>query len=124
VDEVRRSEMRRLSGREKIFFKKTRFLLLKNPWNLRMEEEERLFTLAQWNTPIVCAYYLKEAFQLFWSYRQPARAQQHAAALDALGDAFPAPPFKDFVRRRRAHLDGVLAWTRLRVSNKRARRDE
>jgi transposase len=25
-------------------------------------------------------------------------------------------PFKDFVRLLRAHLDGVLAWTRLRVS--------
>src|SRR5579864_1292627 len=35
VDEVRRSEMRRLSGRKQTFFKRTRFLLLKNPWNLR-----------------------------------------------------------------------------------------
>jgi transposase len=42
VDEVRRSEMRRLSGREKASFKKTRSLLLKNPWNLRTEEKERL----------------------------------------------------------------------------------
>lgn len=38
VDEVRRSEMRRLSGQEKTSFKRTRFLLLKNPWNLRSEE--------------------------------------------------------------------------------------
>jgi transposase len=62
VDEVRRNEMRRVSGREKTAFKKTRFLLLKNPWNLRTEERERLSTLVRWNTPIVRAYYLKEAF--------------------------------------------------------------
>ena len=71
------SEMRRLSGREKTAFKKTRFLLLKNPWSLRTEERERLSTLVRWNTPIVRAYYLKEAFQLFWDYRQRARAEQH-----------------------------------------------
>ena len=34
VDEVRRSEMRRLNRRERVAFKKTRYLLLKNPWNL------------------------------------------------------------------------------------------
>jgi transposase len=26
-------------------------------------------------------------------------------------------PFKDFLRMLRGHLEGVLAWTRLRVSN-------
>jgi transposase len=50
VDEVRRSEMRRLSDTEKVSFKKTRFLLLKNPWNLRTDERERLSTLVRWNT--------------------------------------------------------------------------
>lgn len=57
VDEVRRSEMWRLSGNEKASFKKTRFLLLKNPWNLRTDERERLSTLVRWNTPIVRAYH-------------------------------------------------------------------
>jgi hypothetical protein len=65
----------RLIGKGKTTFKRTRFLLLKNPWNLRTDE--RLSTLVRWNTPIVRAYYLKEAFQLFWDYRQPARAEQH-----------------------------------------------
>ena len=39
VDEVRRSEMRRLMGREKVTFKSTRWLLLKNPWNLTGEQK-------------------------------------------------------------------------------------
>src|SRR5712691_6159308 len=34
VEEVRRSEMRRLSAQEKVPFKRSRWLLLKNPWNL------------------------------------------------------------------------------------------
>src|ERR1035441_2808853 len=36
-----------------------------------------LSTLVRWNTPIVRAYYLKEAFQLFWDYQQPKRAGRH-----------------------------------------------
>jgi transposase len=117
LDEVRRSEVRRLSGREKTSFKRTRFVLLKNPWNLRTEERERLSTLVRWNTPIVRAYYLKEAFQLFWDYRQPARAEQHLQRWMHSAMRSRLQPFKELVRRLRAHLDGVLAWTRLRVSN-------
>ena len=52
VDEVRRSAMRRLSGREKTFFKRTRFLLLKNLWNSRTDERERLSILVRRNIPI------------------------------------------------------------------------
>jgi transposase len=117
VDEVRRSEMRRLSGQEKTSFKRTRFLLLKNPWNLRTDERERLSTLVRWNTPIVRAYYLKEAFQLFWDYRQTGRAADHLRRWMHSARRSRLAPFKDFVRLLRGHLEGVLAWTRLRVSN-------
>src|SRR5260370_41799169 len=75
VEEVRRSEMRRLSLKERVGFKRSRWLLLKNPWNLSDDQKERLSTLVRWNTPIVRAYYLKEAFQLFWDYWQPKRAE-------------------------------------------------
>jgi len=117
VEEVRRSAMRRRSGREKIFFKRTRFLLLKNPWNLKTDERERLSPLVRWNTPIVRAYYLKEAFQLFWDYHQPDRAEQHLRRWMHSAMRSRLQPFKDFVRMLRAHLDGVLTWTRLRISN-------
>jgi transposase len=117
VDEVRRSIMRRLSRQQKTLFKGTRFLLLKNPWNLRTDERERLSTLVRWNTPIVRAYYLKEAFQLFWDYRQPARAEQHLRRWMHSALRSRLEPFKELVRMLRTHLDGVLAWTRLRVSN-------
>jgi transposase len=52
VEEVRRSEMRRLSQKEKVAFKRSRWLLLKNPWNLSDDQKERLSTLVQWNTPL------------------------------------------------------------------------
>jgi len=54
--------MRRLSAKEKVVFKRSRWLLLKHPWNLTGDQKERLSTMVRWNTPIVRAYYLKEAF--------------------------------------------------------------
>jgi transposase len=41
VEQVRRSEMRRLSQKEKTPFKRSRWLLLKNPWNLSDDQKER-----------------------------------------------------------------------------------
>jgi len=77
VEEVRRSEMRRLSLKARVVFKRSRWLLLKNPWNLNPDQKERLSTLVRWNTPIVRAYYLKESFQLFWDYKQCKRSETH-----------------------------------------------
>jgi transposase len=69
VDEVRRQTWQALSGQAKMAFKRTRWLWLKNPWNLKNEEQRRLSVLCrQTNQPIVRGYYLKEAFQRFCDY--------------------------------------------------------
>lgn len=117
VDEVRRTLMRRLSWKEKTTFKGTRWLLLKNPWNLNDSQRERLSTLVRWNTPLVRAWYLKEVFQLFWTYRQPWRAEQHLSKWMKSAMRSKLEPFKSFVRMLRSHLDGVLAWTKTKLSN-------
>jgi len=117
VDEVRRSEMRRLTGQEKVTFKRTRWLLLKNPWNLTHEQKERLSTLVRWNSPIVRAYYLKESFQLFWEYKQEKRAQDLLCKWMRSAMCSRLEPFKKFVRMLRSHLSGILPWTKLRLSN-------
>lgn len=117
VDEVRRSEMRRLSLKERVVFKRSRWLLLKNPWNLNADQKDRLSTLVKWNAPIVRAYYLKESFQLFWDYRQPGRAKAHLEKWMSAAMRSRLEPFKNFVRLLRGHLDGILPWTKLRLSN-------
>jgi transposase len=117
VEQVRRSEMRRLTQKEKVPFKRSRWLLLKNPWNLSNDQKERLSTLVQWNTPIVRAYYLKEAFQMFWEYLQPKRAGDHLEKWMRSAMRSRLEPFQKFVRMLRRHLDGILSWTDHRVSN-------
>jgi transposase len=117
VDVVRRELWRRLSSKERTSFQGTRWLLLKNPWNLKDSQKERLSTLVQWNTPLVRAWYLKEAFQLFWAYKQPWRAQQHLYKWIRSAMRSKLDAFKKFAQMLRSHLDGILPWTRIRVSN-------
>ena len=117
VDAVRRNLWRQLTAKERVTFKGTRWLLLKNPWNLSNQQSERLSTLVGWNTPLVRAWYLKESFQLFWTYKQPWRAKQHLLKWMNSAMRSKLEPLKTFVRMLRSHLDGVLAWTRTRLSN-------
>lgn len=117
VDATRRELWRQLTSKERVDFKGTRWLLLKNPWNLNDHQKERLSTLVRWNTPLVRAWYLKESFGLFWFYKQPWRARQHLLKWMNSAMRSKLEPFKKFVRMLRSHLDGVLAWTQTRVSN-------
>ena len=78
--------MRRLSHKEKVAFKRNRWLLLKNPWNLGDDQKERLSTLVRWNAPIVGAYYLRSPSNVLGL--QAAQTRRGAVAgTDALGDA-------------------------------------
>jgi transposase len=117
VDAARRDLWRQLTTKERVSFKGTRWLLLKNPWNLSSGQKERLSTLVRWNSPLVRAWYLKESFQLFWTYKQPWRAKQHLLKWMNSAMRSRLEPFKKFVGMLRSHLDGVLAWTKTRLSN-------
>jgi len=117
VDAARRELWRQLTTKQRVSFKGTRWVLLKNPWNLSNGQKERLSTLVRWNTPLFRAWYLKESFQLFWDYKQPWRAEQHLLKWMNSAMRSKLEPFKKFVGMLRSHLDGVLAWTRTRLSN-------
>jgi transposase len=61
LDEVRRAQLREIRGTDEgreLF--KSRFALLKNPWNLDRKEKQKLHELQQTNAPIYRAYLLKE----------------------------------------------------------------
>jgi transposase len=117
VDEVRRQTWRQLRGIERLAFKRTRWLWLKNPWNLRPAERRRLSAVCRLNQPIVRAYYLKEAFQRFWDYRREGWAFPYLDQWLWWASHSRLEPFKRFARMIREHIDGIKAWTRLRISN-------
>jgi len=117
VDEVRRQTWRRMQGREKAEFKRTRFLWLTNPENLQRTERTRLSALLRLNSPIVKAYLLKEDLRRFWEYRSTAWAEAHLRQWLWRASHSRLEPFQTLARTLRSHLDGILAWTRIRVTN-------
>jgi transposase len=117
VDEVCRQTWRQLQGAEQAEFKRTRFLWLKNPENLARDERTRWSTLLRLNSPIVKAYLLKEDLRRFWTYRSTAWAGGHLLQWLWRASHSRLTPFQKLARMLHAHLDGVLVWTKLRVSN-------
>jgi transposase len=117
VDDVRRQTWRQMAGRHKAEFKRTRFLWLRNPENLRRAERTRLSALLRLNSPIVKAYLLKEDLRRFWDYRSTAWAEGHLRQWLWRASHSRLAPFTQLAQTLRIHLDGVLAWTRIRVTN-------
>jgi transposase len=117
VDDVRRETWRQLRGPDRSAFKKTRWLWLKNPWMLKPDEKTRLSALCRKNQPIVRAYYLKEAFQRFWDYKREGWSFPYLTKWLWWASHSRLAPFQKFARMIREHLEGILAWTTLRVSN-------
>ncbi len=77
VDEVRRSLVRKLKDRFRALVKGTRFVLLKNPWNLTPKQKQQLNALVRSNSPLSRAWYLKEDFQRFFDYVREGWAEKH-----------------------------------------------
>jgi transposase len=117
VDEVRRALVRKLARPGKELVKGTRFVLLKNPWNLSPKQKQSLRELVRRNSPLSRAWYLKEDFQRFWDYIREGWAKRHLKKWLWWASHSRLEPFKEFARMIWRHLDGILAWTKLRISN-------
>ena len=117
VDEVRRAMVRKLADPMRYLVKGTRFVLLKNPWNLTLAQKQSLSALVRSNHPLSRAWYLKEDFQRFWDYLAEWPAQRHLTKWLWWASHSRLEPFKVFARMLREHLDGILAWTKLRITN-------
>jgi len=117
VDDVRRLTWRRMHGRAKAEFKQTRLPWLRNPETLRREDRTRLSALLRLNSPIVKGYLLKEDLRRFWEYRSTAWAEAHLRQWLWRAAHSRLEPFTKLARTLRTHLAGVLAWTRIRVTN-------
>ena len=83
----------------------TRFLWLKNPESLTRAEPTRLSAL------------LKEDLRRFWTSRSPAWAAGHLKQWLWRASHSRLEPFTKLAARLRTHRDGVLAWTRIRVTD-------
>jgi transposase len=76
LDQVRKSEYARLSGKERRFIKGQKYTLLSRKENLTLEGRKALQTLLRANKRLNIAYLLKESFGQLWSYEHEGWARR------------------------------------------------
>lgn len=118
LDEVRRDLLRELRGTPegKAVFK-SRFALLKNPWNLKDSEKRRLSDVQRTNTPLYRAYLLKETLARALDYIQPWRAERALKDWLSWASRSRLKPFVRAARTIRKYFDGILAYIDDRLTN-------
>lgn len=113
LDEVRRSEYRRLSGKDRSFIKGQRYTLLSNRENLTKEGRESLKKLLAANKRLQTAYLLKESFDQLWTYKSEAWMRKF---FDNWKDALKwqrLDPFVKFAAMVERNWDGLAEYCRL-----------
>jgi len=117
VNEVRKAEARALRKTHPELLTGTRYLWLKNPWNLTDPQRQRLGFLERLNLKVNRAYLLKEAFRRLWSYATRGWAQRYWRKWFWWATHSRLKPLRDFAWLLRRHEDGVLAWFDVPLNN-------
>lgn len=118
VDKVRRAEMRRVSNpREARALKRSRWALLKNPWNLTCRQGAKLRELQKTNQRLYRAYLLKESLARGLEYRQPKRASAHLDEWMRWASRSKLKPFVKLARTIKRFKQGILAYVATGLSN-------
>jgi transposase len=110
MDEVRRREYARLSGKDRRFIKGQRYNLLSREENLTTEGKQALKLLFRANKRLHTAYLLKESFDQLWDYSRPGWARRFFANWKGALKWQRLEPFRKFARMVEAHWDGIEAY--------------
>ena len=110
MDDVRRSEYKRVSEKERRFIKGQRYTLLSNRENLDLDGKRSLELLLKANSRIHKAYLLKESFGQLWSYNNPAWARKFFENWKAQLRWSRLEPFQKFAEMIERHWDGIISY--------------
>lgn len=98
--------------------KGTRWLLLKNPENLRDDrnERDRLEDALSLNKPLYTGYYMKEDLRLLWAMPDKVAAEIHLQRWIAKAESSGIKILKDMAKTLSTHIRGILAYYDHRIS--------
>jgi len=116
VDAVRRQEIAQKDQQHKDLVKRSRYIWLKNPWNLTDKQKMRLSELERLNLKINRAYLLKEQFRQFWDYVYPSNAKKFLKQWFWWATHSRLQPMRDFAWTLRRHEQDILNYFKLRIT--------
>ena len=117
VNTVRKEEAQQLKAEDPELLKKTRYIWLKNPWNLTDQQRVRLSDLEKLNLKINRAYLLKEAFRRFWDYAYPAWAKKYLDQWFWWTTHSRLEPMRKFAWMIRRHEENILSYFKVPIHN-------
>ena len=110
LDQVRKSEYARLTGRERRYIKGQKYTLLSHRENLNLEGKKALKTLLAANKRLHTAYLLKESFGQLWSYEREGWARRFFESWRASLKWQRLKPYEKFAEMIDRHWDGLAAY--------------
>jgi len=110
LDQVRRSEYKRVNEKERRFIKGQRYTLLSHKANLDIEGRRALHLLLKANKRLNKAYMLKEAFGQLWDYNNPKWARKFFDNWKAQLRWQRLKPFEKFARMVERHWNGIVSY--------------
>lgn len=118
VDEVRREQVRKVEDPdEAAALKGTRYTLQKNPWNLTLDEKQKLAHVQKTNWPLYRAYLLKETLAKILDGRQVNVARQKLLGWIDWALRSQLAPFRRVAKTIKSHLEGIVAYVATRMNN-------
>ena len=110
LDEVRRSEYRRLAGKDRSYIKGQRYTLLSHQDNLSLEGRASLAKLLKANKRLNTAYVLKESFGQLWNCRTEKEARRFFDNWTASLRWQRLPDYEKFAAMVERHWHGLAAY--------------
>jgi transposase len=110
LDQVRKSEYGRLTGKNRRFIKGQKYTLLSHRENLTSRGRQSLKLLLKANKRLNTAYLLKESFGQLWNYQTEGWARRF---FENWRDALKwqrLKPYEKFAKMIERHWDGIAAY--------------
>ncbi len=117
VNDVRKHEAESLKKTNPELLKGTRYIWLKNPWNLTDKQRQRFSYLETLNLKINRAYLLKESFRDLWTYKNRNDAKKFLDQWFWWATHSRLEPMRKFAWLVRNHEEGILSYCDLPIDN-------
>jgi len=117
VDEVRREEYHDKKKSNPGLLKRTRYLWLKNPENLKLAEKQRLSELEKLNLKASRAYLLKESLRELWEYKNKNQAVRFLDKWFWWATHSRLKPMRNLAWSLKKHEEKILNWFDHPVNN-------
>jgi transposase len=110
LDQVRKAEYARHTGKSRRFIKGQKYTLLSRRENLTLEGRQALKLLLAANKRLQTAYLLKESFGQLWSYEREGWARRFFENWRASLKWQRLKPYEKFANMIERHWDGIAAY--------------